>query len=331
MKTLRFGRSVPVLCMLALLAGCAGPATSTGGLSTSPLGSGLRSSPAAQGGDLQRSLRARKNVGEGQQLLYVGGDTESWVFSYPDGQFVQGLANGSFGMCSDSNGNVYLTRPQQILEYAHGSRDPIATIPVSGTPLSCAIDPTTGDLAAVVSCFATCTTEVVVFQDISQPPVTYQAPGFNMLYCGYDNAGNLYVDGTGGSQLGFAELPLGGSAFQNISVPISVTAPGQVQWDGKYITVEGRLHPVIYRIAVTGSSGVVVGTVKFKTIGLKAGQSWIAGKSIAIPVAPARKRPIDVRLWNYPQGGTAKLSIKYFIERNQVLDGLTVSVVPPKR
>ncbi|MGC1380329.1 MAG: hypothetical protein WA814_04825 [Candidatus Baltobacteraceae bacterium] len=321
MKISRYGRSVAIVWMLALLAGCGGAPPAP----TQPGTSALAGAAAQAAGHGRSWIKPGAASGD---LLYIGGSSESWIFSYPDGEYVGGIAAGSSGTCSDNSGNVYLTRTSNVTEYAHGGTSPIASFSVPGTATACSFDPTTGNLAVVVSCFASCGQEVAVFSGPTKPPVTFEDPGLSILYCGYDNAGNLFVDGEAAGKFGFAELPSGGSTLANVAIDLSVTNPGQVQWDGQYVTVEERFHPAVYQISVSGSTATVVNTVKFNEIGLKAGQSWIDGGTIVIPYAPGRKRPKNVRFWNYPAGGNATKTLRDFILRHMSVNGVTVSSLP---
>ncbi len=67
-------------------------------------------------------------------LLYAFDSGVLWVFSYPEGT-PQGqidlAAGGTGNLCSDNNGNVFVPpcNPQpEILEYAHGGTQPLATL-----------------------------------------------------------------------------------------------------------------------------------------------------------------------------------------------------------
>ena len=89
-------------------------------------------------------------------LLYAstGDDGVIYVYTYPKGELVSGLFNSgnSYGLCSDPNGNVFVTNDYAIYEYPHGSAGPSAVLTNPfGATFSCSIDPTTGNLAAVTA------------------------------------------------------------------------------------------------------------------------------------------------------------------------------------
>jgi hypothetical protein len=165
---------------------------------------------------------------------------------------------------------------------------------------------------------------VAVFSNGSGSPATYLINDLDVQFCGYDNEGNLFVDGYG-HDTALYELPAGGSEFTSISLgsPVSDTRPGQVQWDGSYLTIEGLgvVHGVVvYRLSVAGSSATVVGTTTFKGVTRNALQSWIVNNQIFIPYGSrgsgANKTKVGV--WKYPAGGKAAQIIKSFIKRPNI-------------
>ena len=61
-----------------------------------------------------------------------------------------------------------------------------------------------------------------------------------MWFCGYDDKGNLYVDGTKGYSVTFgsAELPKGNKNLTNIVLKGgTIYFPGKILWDGKHVVV----------------------------------------------------------------------------------------------
>jgi hypothetical protein len=77
---------------------------------------------------------------------------------------------------------------------------------------------------------------------------------------GYDDKGNLFVDGRNGGSSGgpfmFGELVKG--KVKAIALKGgTINLPGGVQWDGSYITVGDRSPGTIYRI----SAGKIVGSI----------------------------------------------------------------------
>ena len=307
MKSLRL---VPSLCAaLFALGGCGGLQPSIG----AP-GAMAQSRPIATHAERGRSWMLPEAKSEG--LLYAtGGCLGTCVLSYPAGKLVGTLGVGggydNSGDCADGAGNVFISNNDAVVEYAHGSVTPIATLDLPGSAaLGCSVDPTTGDLAVV---FSGSGENVAIFSEASGTPTTYNS-GIDSSYCGYDNAGDLFVDGYGnGNAPALAELPSGGSAFSGVSVSASVGTPGQVQWDGDYITYESRTkHDVaVSRLEVSGSEATIVSTTQFD-INKNAMQSWIYKSKIFIPydnntqVGHQRR----VGAWQYPRGGKPTASFQ---------------------
>jgi hypothetical protein len=263
-------------------------------------------------------------------LIYVGGDEASYVFT-TFGKLVGSIAQSSFGTCSDRNGDVFLTKVNGIVEYAHGGMTPIATFTVPGTAYSCSVDPTTGRLAAVVFCLSSCSgDEVVILRAPGEPAIVHRDRKLHsLLFCAYDAAGNLFVDGYNGSQFGLSELPKGKASFANIALQSAIRFGAQVQWDGQNLTIETNVKPAIYRIQVSGTTGKVIGKTKLRGVGTRAAQSWIENGFVAVPTGPRTKRAIEVIFWNYPGGGKPAKRFRDFIGGgHQQIDGVTFSNLP---
>ena len=226
-------RTLAALAAGVLLSGCAMPAASLSPhQSVTSTAQGASISPDAWRGS----------------LLYVGGDKETYIFKYPGGRLLGSIPIGSFGMCSDAKGDVFVTRVSAIFEFPHGGTTPVAIYKAPGTVYSCAVDPTTQNFAVVVFCLSGCGDSVAVYQQNSQgPPQTFHDSKLHsMLYCGYDDAGNLYVDGYDkDGNFMISELPAGAQSFTNILFRENIAAAGQIQWDGTYMTVETRFQPKI--------------------------------------------------------------------------------------
>ena len=67
---------------------------------------------------------------------------------------------------------------------------------------------------------------------------TYSDPTISeMLLCGYDDKGNLFVNGfTSSSTPAIAELPHGAKKFTDLTLNQNIASPGGIQWDGKYMS-----------------------------------------------------------------------------------------------
>lgn len=322
MKTLaRFALTIGAFL---LFAGC-GVSQGSGGV------------PGATGSSMQVAPRALR----GQNLLYVAdpGRGSVDVLTYPQGKSVGAFYNVTpAGECVDSAGDVFVADYQsaEVLIFERGVFGPPVIVNDPGYDAQgCSIDPTTGDLAVTNSSnFSSKAGSVAIYANFSEPPTIYTIPKFYYYdYCGYDNDGNLFVDGIDSKEplphIEFAELIKGGSSFSNIKVEKKLTSPGAVQWDGTYIALGDPDAAVLYRLEISGSRAKVVGTTRFK--GPKPlGQFWIVpaiGKKGAVLVSRSTAGGTyeDVAYWKYPAGGSA---IKTISNDFRAPVGITVSVAP---
>jgi hypothetical protein len=160
-------------------------------------------------------------------------------------------------------------------------------------------------------------------------PKKYPTSVRSLLYCAYDGNGNLFVDGYNGIKFALLELANGASSFARITLNQSIQSAAQIQWDGTYLAIETRLHPVIYQVSISGSTAQVVGTTHLNGVGARATQSWIADGKIAVPSGPGTKRAIEIFIWDYPAGGNPKRVLKGFVTGYHAqIDGVTYSLVP---
>jgi len=227
-------------------------------------------------------------------------------------------------ICSDQKGNVFVPMYDlaKTFEFAHGGTQPIASLKLPGSyPYSCAFDPTTGNLA-VAAGFYNGGNRVAIYASAKGKPTTYSDPyiASNPL-CGYDDQGNLFVDG-GGKSKGFilSELGKGAKTFSEITVNQEISSNGNVQWDGKYVTVLDGTHGVIYRLKIAGSYATVVGSTALNDAGAIYG-SWIQGHHVIAP-DEAHGR---ARIYGYPAGGDAVKTTTV-----QEAFSVTVSVAPTR-
>jgi hypothetical protein len=265
-----------------------------------------------------------------EDLIYVSAEGgHSYVLSYPEGKLVGTINQTANGACADASGNVYLPGPGGVLMYGHGATSPSATLSLSNAGSGCSVDPITGNLAV--------TTEsndgVAVFENASGQPTVYQtqSPAY---YCGYDNEGNLFVDGYAlPDGLWLDELPKNGDAFLELSLNQAITLnAGQIQWDGNYLTVQvgtDEKHPLnalaIDRLTVSGSAVSVISQTTFKNINHGTRASWIYGNSVLVPLGLHGAVP-NIGLWAYPKGGKAKKIIKKVAGSTATFTGVTISV-----
>jgi hypothetical protein len=118
-------------------------------------------------------------------------------------------------------------------------------------------------------------------------------------YAGYDNHGNLFVNGSNGHTAVLVVLEKGRANFKPVILDSGSGISGNVQWDGKYLTV-GDQDAIIYRYAVRGTHLTLKGQVRLTGTRACAG-SWIGNGELLCPDT------LDdaVYMFNYPAGGSA--------------------------
>jgi hypothetical protein len=271
-------------------------------------------------------------------LLYVSdyGANDVFVYSYPDDKLVGTLTGfkGADGICVDKKGDVWIVNNNEshsgedAVEYKHGGKKPIATLEIgAGYAVRCSVDPTTGNLAAtVIESYGSGPGYVAIFAHAKGTPKTYTPPNMsNPYYCGYDDKGNLYVDGTQtglSTEFILAELPKG-KPFKDITLKGgTINFPGNIRWDGKYVAVgdqDYQYYPEVSAIyQTTGGAGKIVGKpTVFASYGDISGFS-IYGKTVIGPdwCINGCTGGSSVGFYNYPAGGkpTKTLKNKNFVE-----------------
>ncbi len=327
MRRLGLGRHALCSCVAAaVLTGCGG--------SQPPIGA-----PGAMPQSFATTTRAERggswmlpDAGP-QNLLYVTDLQQVLIFSYPRGRY-EGTLLGfqlAVGDCADADGNVYVADYGygQLFEYAHGGTKRIRTLS-PGDAGACAVDLTSGNLAVtnLASENRHNTGSVAIYTNAHGKPAVYHDRDFYHYYfCGYDDQGNLFVDGLrypgGTGNFVFAELPKGGSQLTTITLDQYIGWPGGVQWDGQHIVVGDQNDATVYAFAINGSQGTLTGETQFE--GAKAVvQTWIDGSKIIVPNAISGK-PGQVLIYKYPAGGPAVKKIARHLHQPQ---GATVSKAP---
>lgn len=325
MRNLNLSRravSFTVVCLL--LAGCGGSQTSL------PTGARLAQTSAAQpnGKDLVYVASTSSFI----CFPYLCATGEVGVYTFPEGNFVKswvGPKNSSVadGECADAAGEIFVTYSQksgsdwtgEVLKFAHGGTKPVGTLSnESAFPTACSVDPVSGDLAVVSNSSNGRTGILSVYSDGSGSPTDYSYTGIYFYGVSYDDKGNIFVDGTYGSSVTFAELPKGGHSFKSIKLQLKY--PGVLQWDGAHVTMgffqsaprRPWGHPMIYQLELRGNAGRIVGVTHLKsTYRDDVPQYWVAGKQIVAvwfeepagcPVSGCGPQLGTVGLWDYPTG-----------------------------
>lgn len=277
--------------------------------------------------------RVSKPATSGDLIYAPGGCGGTCILSYPQGKLVGSFSTFGSGVCSDAQGNVFLTHNDTVYEYAHGGTTPIAALSLPGNgAYGCSVDPVTGNLAVVFSGYGA---TVAVFPPGSATPTLVETY-FVSFYCGYDNAGNLFVsghDGTGHPAI--SEIPYGQTTATTLSINGDLGSPGQIEWDGSYMTYESIGPAVgeigISRLTIAGSVATVIGTTSFKSKMRYASQTWIYKDTVLVPYGKKPVRQNKIGLWMYPQGGRAERLFKFADSGSWNFHGVTVSVAPSTR
>jgi hypothetical protein len=306
------------------LVGCSAPGNT---LSTSDLvpASSRAATPSTGPFVLAKSVQTHwSDPAARGSLLYVSANSYVNVYLYPTRKLVgtiTGLQEAT-GLCADKSGDIWIADSDayEILEFAHGGTNPIKTLSDSYGPEGCAVDSQTGDLAVTNYAGAggkSTRGAVSIYARGRGTPTVYRvAAVYHPYFCGYDDRGNLFVDGVRGSKFEFASLMRGHARFSNVRLDQSFSSmPGAVQWDGKHLAVGDQQGANVFQFDVKGNIGTEVGAVPVKT-GIE--QFWIQSDTIVGP----DEGDANVTFWTYP-GGVPKQQI-----RGPEAYGAAVSVSP---
>jgi hypothetical protein len=272
-------------------------------------------------------------------LLYVGtlGKGLS-MYTYPEGKLVGVVENANFsrlaGECIDASGDVFVTNlgNNEIFEYPHGSKKLAQTLdaPTGYNGIDCSVDPTTGNLAvSLLHGRGDRAGGVAIYPRAQGSPQLYTTPNIHgYFFCGYDDEGNLFIDGrppTGTFHL--AELPAGSSKFVDITLNEKIGVPGSVLWHGKYLAVGDQYAADVYEFRIRGSHGTLVNTTPLNGIKphLADRAFWIQGKRIVVATRSKAYPQGAVDFFAYPAGGNATKIVSKDVRYPL---GLTVSLAP---
>jgi hypothetical protein len=187
--------------------------------------------------------------------------------------------------------------------------------------VSCAVDPTNGELA--VTDYGNEKGNgamVVVYPKAKGSPRLYidsnlsSSDFLNYAYCGYDNTDDLFVDGThtaGYESPIVAELPRGGTALLTLKLSQGIGWLSGVQWDGKYLAVGQAVKPYIFRYKISGTTGTLVSATPLSDA-TNAFQFVFAGKRVVVSNYYFEDRYIykwNVLIYKYPAGGNSTQEI----------------------
>jgi DNA-binding beta-propeller fold protein YncE len=296
--------------------------TSRTNIAAQPFPYAWRTDATAPNPDTTKSWMSSQATND--DLLYIS-NTDSQtvsVYSYTKRKLLGTLTGFEqpYSLCVDAEQNVYVTNDYRLemIEYAHGGTKPIKYLgDPDGYPIGCAVDPTTGDLAVTnLTGFAIrhnihVAGEVLIYKHAKGVPVRYVDPTIPYYYfAAYDDHGNLFIDGDTCCGVGVAELVEGARKFTDITLDQSIEFPGAVQWDGKRLAVGDQDASVIYRFAISGSTGHLESTVPLGGA-IDVFQFWLprlsggARDDRVVGADHGDKYYIgDIGFWKYPQGGS---------------------------
>jgi uncharacterized repeat protein (TIGR03803 family) len=208
-----------------------------------------------------------------QQLLYISNAPDVDIYSLPSLTLTGTLTGltGAEGMCTDASGDVWIALESSLVEYPPGGTSPIATLNVPGSPGSCAIDPTTGDLAVVdVVGPSSSHGAILVYENASGSPTVITNPSqYYYNWAGYDDNGNLYFDGRNHSGVFMLSYAAAGSSSAH-TIDVSggtIYQAGMVVWNAKrgdLVVGDERcgntLNSCVYSLRVGAHTGRITGT-----------------------------------------------------------------------
>ena len=228
-------------------------------------------------------------------MIYVSTGSRIKIYTYPSLDEVGQITalHEPLGLCSDTSGNVFATdgQAQAIFEYAHGGTTKIAKLEDTGwDPQGCSVDPLTDDLAVANYCQGTvedCSQpgNIAIYKGAKGKPQSIGLNGLlnNASFCGYDNKSNLFVVGIdASSNTSLTELAKGASTLHQVTINKTLGGPGNVQWDGAYVSVGDASANEIRRFTIVNYEGTEVRPVSFDNI-KHLGQTWIERGDVVHP------------------------------------------------
>jgi len=307
----------------ALMAGCSSSGGSSFGMPSGVTPSGFYSLRTISSNGLlitaaHPNLRMRSHVApvtpdkhhEKKGLFQYVSDfynSELVEFDYPKGHSSIGEISGvdePQGECGDPLYGavkrdfwVVNSGSDDVDEFAVGGTGPIKTLSESaGEAAGCAMDPSSGNLAVTLLS----TGNVVIFTNATGTG-NIVADGLESTYFGgYDNKGDLFVDGiTESDTYGVVEMASGTSSFKAVTLSNTIEFPGGMQWDGKYVTLNDQDAHAIYGYTCSGTSCTLKRTVKLSGSS-DCVQTWIGKGDVFCP--DAGNEALEV--YKYPAGGS---------------------------
>lgn len=305
---MRISMSAPcafgALAAAAILAGCNSGALQTAGLGSS-LPSATRLDPARSGADILRRFSISPlatepvtehpdhskswispDVKKARELLFASdpGTDDVYIYTLPALKLKGTLTGFVYpqGECNDGAGDIWVTTQgsyPEIVKLSHAGKILRTLTDPAGYPVACAVDPTTGNLAVTnIGGFSSTAGDVLIYADAKGTPTVVSNPStYSYYFAGYDNSGNLFVDGLTkleGGTFVLSECAAGCSGATMTTINISggtIHWPGFVQWyaPGGYLAVgdqdcDNILQSCVYAVSISSSSGTITGMTALK-------------------------------------------------------------------
>ncbi|MEO6835966.1 MAG: hypothetical protein ABI231_08680 [Candidatus Tumulicola sp.] len=272
--------------------------------------------------------KSRVKAGKGAPLLYVSDYVNAVVnvYSWPGAKLVGTLYGTGLprGMCADKAHNIWITDATgSVALYPHGATSPTTVLTTPGyDPVACAVNPKTGDLAVSnIQDASGAQGSLMIFAHGSGSPTTYFDPAIYYYdFLGYDNKGNLFIDGQDGS-LGFQLAEFSNGSFTPITVSgATINFPGGVQYVRGTLTVGDQAaaggSSIVYQMS---ASGQVSGSTTLSG-SQDCVQYYVSGGSIVCPNAGGPTGP-NASVYHYAGGGvpTASLDGSYMLPLGAVI------------
>lgn len=298
---MKISRLVPSIlggvATLCLLAGCSNGESQSSALGSTPL------SPELMGtlghrmmskSDLYLSLRPFKvqtdhrrswvapDIRRAPRLLFItdAGTNDLYIFTMPALALkatITGL-NGPNGACADRSGNVWLANSDalELLQYSRSGALLNTLSDPTGSPIGCAVDPTTGNLAVTSFDAFGVSAQVLIYPNATYPPAQeFRNPALDFpFFPAYDPQGNLYVNGLDFSgHYILSEAAAGSDTLSTVNISGgTLYFPGMVQWNivasslalGDQLC-NGSPSACIYSATVSGSTATITGTTQLLT------------------------------------------------------------------
>jgi hypothetical protein len=253
-------------------------------------------------------------------LLYVSDSSlgDVFAFTWPKLHLIGNLSALSQpqGECVDRSGNIWIanTNKFEMLAFGHGGVKPIETLADPDEyPIACSVS-ASGDLAV---------TNILskqgggygpgslsIYKAAKGRPTVFSDPTFSKVFFdGYDERGNLFVDGQKGSGA-FALAEFDGKSFTALKVSgATINFPGSIQVTGAYVNLEDQGpsggNSVIYRTTLRGTT-LTVDSAAHLLDGMDCIGSYIYGVGkLQRAICPnGTLSAPSVNVYKYPAGGS---------------------------